>query len=615
MTIGPENSYTISDSAINHIINGNISERQDKDSANKTVLTKVIAGGLHTLSAWQTFLVNRPDIKHGLFFDPAKNENWYYCRELQNGVMLLKIPREAFQSKAAKITEFPETYYKSGYLWKTLFPIEYSKDDILIAINEALHNQDKEETEGDLIIGYTKNSDPLKVMKIRIQLRNKEILSAFPTWGQPMTGNNGKPFSHIEAINTVISGSTIYALDEKILIENLRFSWNNKKMESLIRATPKFIIDRKACKVGKARIEQRKKRNDELKEVSSKLTEYEIQDLLNLILTDDYLRYTAMVSIAFYNDSYKIIKNSLKIRNALSLYQNLIEILKVIYYNDLKNNTRKAFDFIKQFLKVRFINTGGIDQWEVKRLSNVIMEIISGYKDKNIALIFFELLIKSPCRIAFFTEFNFNQFFNKEMAIIGINDAYDEPLEQKHFLVYVSENLGINYTLNFTDDFNIGLAKHIQYEIAENSIKLVDDSVRYSVAKDLNMFWSSFCAICDTFPLDENTIKLLDEVIYDYHRCLAASVQRIIAKHKKILSMEFDDYEDFDTPPYNRQVKARHEYQFLSMMMNIMIENLSDLYKKQGFESQAKELEAKYLPLSAEVKKIPMPRFIPEYID
>lgn len=112
--LGIEKEYTLSEGSLNHIINGDISERHDKNEGGKPFLTKILSGGLHTLDAWNTFLDYRPEIKHALLFEPRNMETWYYTRELQNGVILLKIPRECFQSQAAKITLFPETFYK----WK-----------------------------------------------------------------------------------------------------------------------------------------------------------------------------------------------------------------------------------------------------------------------------------------------------------------------------------------------------------------------------------------------------------------------------------------------------------------------------------------------------------------
>ena len=64
--IGPNNAYSISDDAIKHILNGDISERQDRDDSGNVTLTKVISGGLHTIEAWKNFQSSRPDIKHGL---------------------------------------------------------------------------------------------------------------------------------------------------------------------------------------------------------------------------------------------------------------------------------------------------------------------------------------------------------------------------------------------------------------------------------------------------------------------------------------------------------------------------------------------------------------------
>jgi len=61
--IGPDGKYSLSDAALQHILIGDISQKQEKDVYNKTILTPVIAGGLHTVKGLKNFLQLRQDGK------------------------------------------------------------------------------------------------------------------------------------------------------------------------------------------------------------------------------------------------------------------------------------------------------------------------------------------------------------------------------------------------------------------------------------------------------------------------------------------------------------------------------------------------------------------------
>jgi len=610
--LGVEGKYSLSEKAIKHIIDGDFSDRQSKDKNGNTVLTKIIAGGLHTMGAWENFIKHRQDVKHALLFNPKKNENWYYARELQNEVILLKIPKNCFKSKAANITKFPQTYYKSGYLWKSLFPLKFSKSDIINAIDEALLNIDRNESNDSLLIGYFNKSDIFKSIKIRIQIRGNEILSAFPTWGQPMTGNNGKPFSHIDSINTIISSSTIFGNDdENKYLSNTLKKWNIVTINYFIKNTPNILKNRKIPKKTKDRIQQYEKRNKELISYGESLSEKEIKSLYNLCNTEEYKRHTMDFIRFAYELDFKRINKYLKIRNSLSLYQNLQELLIIINAWDLKNQKTYAFKIIKNILEIRFIRTGGVDQWEMKRLSNLILKIVESYKKPRVSLEFIENLVISPLRIAFYVEFNLNPYFNSITYVIGLTENEKLPLNDKHFYDYVVQNLGINYTENFEDDFNIAIAKKIQTSENKNGFKIIKYLIPFSVGSDFNYFSNSILNICHQISLNNSSIKQIEQFVFDYHRCIAANIIRVIAKNKEILRRDLD-YGDKDFIKYT---KVNHEHKFLWFLNKMLIEELSKLYRKNNFTTEADDLEKKYLSIYKEVRKIPTPKSIPEYLE
>ncbi len=609
--LGIEGKYKLSESGLAHIVNGNLSDRQDKDENGNTILTKIISGGLHTIDAWNSFLNHRPDIKHGLVFNPKDSENWYYARKLQNGVILLRIPRNCFQSQAANITKFPETYYKSGYLWKSLFPIGFTKDNIIQTIDEALHNIDENESDESLLIGYANKDDLFKSMKIRIQIRENEILSAFPTWEQPMTGNNGKPFSHIDSINTIISSSCVFVNnDEENYISNTLGNWDIDTINYFYNAIPDILKDRKPPKKTKERKHQLIERNKELIAYGEKLSEDEVSQLYDLCNKEEYIRHAPDFIRFAYNVDFKRIKDVLKVRNSISLYQNLLELITIINAWDIKNGGIYAFKIIKTLLKVRFIRTGGLDQWEMKRLSNIILKTVESYNRSDLALEFIADLIISPLRIAFYVEFNLNPYFLPDPVLIGLTGHEELPLSEKHFYDYVVQNLGINYTQNFEDDFNKQLAKNIQVADHIYGLIIVKNMIPFAVGSDFNYFSMSIIDICKLIDINNDSIKIIEQFVFDYYRCVAANIQRIIAKHKNLLIRDLY-YGDKDFIKYT---KAKHEYKFLWMINKIMIEELSQIYRDKGYSNEADKLEEKYLSLFKEVMKIPMPKSVPAYL-
>lgn len=216
MRFGKHGTYELTELAFKHILAGETAVRPINALGVRSVEV-VLSGGLHTWEGWEEFLKQHTGVVHLLEYDTDRHADWFFARELQNGVITLKIPRKMFTGDAASITMKPDTHYRSGYLWKTLYPLGYSEGDIIDVINEALDNLDQEdsthpttERSAGVLYGYARLSDPLKTIKLRIQVRGNQIQSAFPAWEQPSTGNNGKPYSHWHSINFNLAESTVY---------------------------------------------------------------------------------------------------------------------------------------------------------------------------------------------------------------------------------------------------------------------------------------------------------------------------------------------------------------------------------------------------------------------
>lgn len=603
------NNLTLSESALKHILHGDLSKRTERIDG-KTKLTTILSGGLHTIKGWEQFLSERPDIKHGLFFDDNAGEDWYFIREASNGVMLLKMPRSAFKNNAAKLTKMAENYYNSGYLWKTLFPIEFDEAAIVKAIEEALINQDAEETTNDHIIGYTKSDDPFKVLKIRIQIRGTEILSAFPTWGQPMTGNEGKPYSPTEGLRLIVAASTRFPELDLIRYNNLLASFNKAKLQDLLAKTPHFILSRPRVTMGKERVRQRYIREKELGKIAARLTIEESAQVYQLAMSDIYLRYPFAFLRSMYDEYYLDSARSLKTKNAVMLYQNLQELLTIMFHKDKADNTHRAFEVIKRYLKVHFIFTGGIDQWEVKRLSSVMIDIVVGYNEPVLAREFFELLNISPIRFALFIDFNTYTLLMPRLELYGLT-GIEEPLYLNHFYEYVVQQLGVNYSLNFTPAFNRQKAIEAQEDVARYGIDLAKDQVMYSLAKDFRFFSEEFPALCSAIEINADGVKLIEEILMTYKKCTAVNIQRILITHREIMSKPEETYE-FGTPDYERFTHAKHEYRFISQLFQLMLEKLETIFREAGFQQEAELLEEKFGYLMGEVEKLPIPKSVPQ---
>ena len=195
------------------------------------------------------------------------------------------------------------------------------------------------------------------------------------------------------------------------------------------------------------------------------------------------------------------------------------------------------------------------------------------------------MLSKSPTRIGFYCEFNLNPYFLPDPMLIGLTSNEDLALNDKHFYDFVSQNLGINYTMNFEDSYNTQLSRKLQITEHENGLKIVKDLISHSVGSDFNYFAMSLVELCKLMSINIDSIKIIESIIYDYYRCIATNIQRILAKHKGLLVRDLN----FGDKDYTKYTKAKHEYKFLWILNKLMIEEISKLYKDNGFSRKIRE--------------------------
>lgn len=615
---GKNGEYELTKSALNHILNG------DKKIQTKTVSgvrTNDIAlsGGLHTWDGWEELLKQHTSVVvHLLEYDSDRHDDWFYARELQNGVITLKIPRIMFIGKAAKITMPPDVHYKSGYLWKTLYPLGYSKDEVIKVIAEAFDNLDREDStpptneqpEG-VLYGYAILDDPLKTMKLRIQLRGNQIQSAFPAWEQPATGNNGKPYSHLHSINFNIADSTVYH-EKYTKAWGILFQEGFPSLDKLVDITPAFILNRSRRNVAIAIDDWRHMREVELKsigplmapDVLKHIEEY----LYDFICSKDPYRIQKELYSNFFDD---ICQNDI-IFNAAQLIENVAECIQVLTHSDIKHGTRRAVSAMIRFIKMAIIHTGGLCSLMFKRVLGEFVEAVLGHPDENARCEFFAALSNSPCRSALFTEFNLNPFIKEDnengWTICGFT-AVDIELKPEHFYDFMSLNLGENYLQHLSKAQRLAIAQNLFPQPALKA--MVVDSMSFLSGIDFQFFMPTRL---DPAQFVQRALPEEDDLIAvarDYSRMLVLYRQRIVMED--VYSYKVDlDYSQAGTRKFFEIINQKHKRMFVLNMHETMLTKLASFANSVGYI----KLEAKVETMLERLPKeaIPLPKPIPSYI-
>lgn len=625
--IGPEGKYFLSEIALSHIIDGDFTERLIENDGQRTGEKEtILKGGLHTYNAWINFKNLRNDIVHFKFFNSNKYKLWYYARSLQNGVITLRIPRELFQSKAANLTKFPDSYYKSGYLWKTLFPKDKTKDDIINIIDEALFNLDKEETQSGILIGYSLMTHPFTGLKIRIQCIDNKINSAFPTWEQPMTGNTGKAFSHSDTINFIISSSTEYFDDE----ENNEFVESNVYFHelgitSVMLNTPSFLLRRPVLPTNGQIDNWMSDRELELSIISKKMSEN------NILYLQKYLEDSFICKDGYpfqqgaYHEIYDDLVNDIKLFNAISINQNIIECITVINNYDQINKTTHLMGSITHILLNKVLYTGALDSWNNKVLHNKILDFILLYHNTDIIPIYINAISQSPIRSSLYTEFDLaNICYKKEFDLMNDQEAtlfcimnlpIDEyTIKPQYFRDYFLLNLSENYFMNFNKKTRDDFVDNILKKLGINFEKMVEHSINLTSIKDFMFFKEKFNQLTEII-ITKQIIGInndsLSIIIKDFFRIQTAQRMKIFLR-KPDFELNAMDYFDYDSEEYKLHTLIKHERR-----INVLsLENfLDDALKIANYINDEKLIIAinKYKS-SVWTERPPQQKFIPNYI-
>lgn len=569
----------LTEAAINHIIQGNFSIRTIEDQDNLIVLK----GGLHTYDAWIEFRKKHSDkLEHLHLFNSYEHQYWYYARELGNGVITLRIPRELFTGKAAKITMYPDNYYKSGYLWKTLFPKGYDEDRIVRAIAEALENEDEGQRQSGQIVGYINNNHPLLKIKVVIQHHGEEIKSVFPAWTQPNSGNNGKPYSHYENIGFVIAQSTEYFSDKEKLDANKVYSFSEQCItaQELHLHTPAIFTARKIPNTRESPTQRANERKEELK--SYTISKKENDTIFKYLNDFNLVKFYPEVLFGVYTSDSHILSNDQSFFNTFQIVQNFVDGL---HYLHLTNQKERLIETIT-FMLDNMVSYTMLDLLSKKKITSTMIQIVEYANIPELSYKFLISLSTSPIRREAYLEYNLDSLskkkLNKKLPLedvpdeicIIVNPSLDISIEREDFIEILKETLGETYTLNFKSDELNSLLEDLITHQSENYDILVEDNLTQLAPEDFSSLSASIGTILDSASKNTNgdkeqLITCVRSILRDYCKIQFAHRQRINARY-----IEYHNYtKEFYLP-------IDHELLFGTILKH---ERFTNLFKLEEF--------------------------------
>lgn len=620
-TIKDGQKLTLSQAALQHVLSGDISERLKTENGKRTgEKEKILKGGMHTVNGFLELKNSRDDIEHLMFYNSNKHKYWYYARELQNGVINLRLPKDIFQSKAAKLTNFPDENYKSGYLWKTLFPEGWGQDEIIHVTKQALENIDEDSSRDGEVIGYALNDEPLKMIRICILYRNGEIKSIYPSWTQPCTGNNGKPYSHFDSIGCIISESTLYFdSKEKLLIPpETSLLGEDFLLNNLPDSTPEFIRNRDL--VGYTNIDKwTNRKNIKLLEFAGNADTDDIEAVKDYLLDLLIVKDNHLMPRNAYNDYFFYIIFSKSYFNSFHVPQNIIDGIHVVSYYDLLNKTNYTERIIDFLLKNMVTHTGCLDSWNKKRILNTISKVVLSHPNKSLVSSFLKGLLESPCKRELFVDINCSTFDKLDLDVENVvNDDGILDISMvnihttlqavsckiNHFEYFYKLSLGETYLSNFDQDW---LTSVFEEHHNFNAKCFISDSLRFTTSRDLMLFSEQFESMTNHMIREKNCS--LDEpmllcLLKDYYRIQSAQRLRYTLYYKDVIAMELD-YGNPKNQEFIRGTCLKHERLCNQYSMESFFDSFERLAAYMKFDKLLKEIEQQRENYSKEVPPLP----------
>jgi hypothetical protein len=615
LMLGDAVKYELSRAAFDHIIAGDTKDRPVKTPSG-TVVEKVLAGGLHTYDGWLNFVAKHPGIVHLMQFRVGVHQAWWFARELQNGVIALKIPRSLFNKSAASITQQPDTHYKSGYLWKTLFPRSYCDQRICNAIEEALGKIDKELSDkltlsqpDGVIYGYTDVDEPFGAMLIRIQVRGNQIMSAFPAWDQPYTGNNGKPYSHTQSISFLMAESVVDHSKYRNGYGPV-FSKKGFDLDALLAITPEFIRRRRLRNKSDLVNIRHRERARELARFADRATVADL-DFIDVYLSDyacskDPFGAQAIVYARFLDE----LDRDRSIFNAAQVTENIGECLWVLAQCDKKFSTRRAINAMLRFLGMAVVHTGGLNTLMFKALIGDMVTLAISHSDTTALHDLLSVLSHSPCRAAIYTEFDLVPYvWERDREKFDPLAPIELKLTVNHLLDFISLNLGENYLLALTKDQRLQAAR--SFLDAHDQWRLAEDIMSKLAGRDFDFFMPSVLSLNELITQKMPEEKALQSILYDYGRMMIVMRQRIVLEDTNAYATKLEDI-DKNSPNFPQIMKQKLKYIHVKDMHVLILNQAKTYADRVGYMKLSKFCNEALHRLPKE--SVPMPKKIPDYI-
>lgn len=615
LTFGDAGQYELTEDALKHIVWGESSVRP-VDTPNGRVGIPVLSGGLHTYAGWQKFVADHPNVAHLLAFRVGVHEAWWFARELANGVITLKIPRHLFTGSAASITQQPDNYYRSGYLWKTLFPTKYSEDDIIQAIREALINIDQELSEpptqekpAGIIYGYAAVNDPFTAMLVRIQVRGNKILSAFPAWDQPHIGNNGKPYSHVHSISFLIAASVVDA-------QKYEQGWGRTfsplgfDVRHLVANTPRFIRSRRRRNRADPVNVRHEARARDLMRFASRCTAAEVEEITSYLADHPCAKDPFGAQVAIYRRLKEELDRSTELFNAAQLTENIGECLWVLNTYDAENGTRRTIEAITRFLGMALVHTGGLNTLMFKALIGDMVTLAINHNDPTALRDVLNVLASSPCRAALYTEFDLLTFLAPdELDRLKASSSIVIELGVTHLLEFIAFNLGENYMLGFDKETRLAFARA---SLDHGDLwRLAEDVMARLSGRDFDFLIPDvldFSVLNGQAPPNESDLMA---IVRDYGRMMVMMRQRVVMEDPQAYKARLADLEK-ETAAYIDLERRKLRRTLVVFKHQEALLSVKAYAERVSYAKLSKACEDALQRLPKE--RVPLPRPIPDYI-
>lgn len=581
-------NLTLSKDALNHIIYGDINTKP-VEMDGRRVTKKVLAGGLHSVSGWDLFKQEHTNVKHLYDYRSDVDEDWFYARELQNEVILLKLPSTLMTSKAAKMTKFPENYYKSGYLWKTLFPVYVDESNFVGFLDEVLENINYRESSGGELVGYMNCSEPLRMIRVSVLHRDGKINSVYPSWSQPNTGNNGKPFSYFDNIGHFIASSTVlYDRTEDHNLFNNSMFLDARNIKDICARTPEIFLERTSP--SNDLDEWRRSRVRELKAYAAGANEDDIYKIYNyltdgVIFKENYFYFNDLLN-HFGFDALSNIKEI----NSILYTQNIIDGLYVIYFSCL---AEKLFKKLVSFLLKSMVTHVLIDCWNKRRIHLCIMKLCRSSGDSEIIKQYLRDFASSPTRREVFVEYDYESLEKRkayangfelsnlpQAFIIMKRPPVNRCLNMDDFIHFTRDNLGESYSYALDEKMRNKILD--DYMSEDHLSKVIKLNLRYISEKDFLWFGFEFGTLIDEFisSNSEMDFKVLSSIVRDY--CKIQFAQRFRT------NLNYKEYSEIDPLPYN---DVGDEYIYA---LTLKHERISNHLRVEEFLKQIQKMSKHY---------------------